>query len=227
MTLQQVEPKKIYIWVEESWRQPWANTVLYMPFKTDLLDHSGSNYSLTQTWTVSISGWFAYFNGWYLYNNTDKVLQQMPATVSVRVNLDSVSGNDEQCIVNSNRYSWGFNGWNLIRDFNQKKLRSEVLPWWSVYQSVTTSANTRYLMTLTMESWTSTFYINWASQNTSWCNVTMQTRFAIGTSNWADNDLWQYLFRWYMSDLIIEDKARTAGEVSTYFDLTKWNYWIS
>jgi hypothetical protein len=43
-----------------------------------------------------------------------------------------------------------------------------------------------------------------------------------------DGDSWttpKYM-TWYMSDLIVENKARTAEETANYYNSTKSNYWL-
>jgi hypothetical protein len=52
----------IYIYTDEFIREPGEDTVLYMPFKTDLLDHSQNNIQFTNS-NVTIENNTAYFNG--------------------------------------------------------------------------------------------------------------------------------------------------------------------
>lgn len=57
-------PSKIFVWdteiskvfvgdtqVRPSWRQPDSNTLLYLPFTDDILDHSWQNHTVTANWS--------------------------------------------------------------------------------------------------------------------------------------------------------------------------------
>ena len=62
------------------------------------------------------------------------------------------------------------------------------------------------------------WYVNWNFINT----VTMST------DQWSFQYSTQYseLQPWTYWEIIVEDKARTAQEVSDYYNQTKANYWL-
>ena len=73
--------------------------------------------------------------------------------------------------------------------------------------------------------WTNhTLYVNWqlVSSN-NYSAITSSTGIYIWwVTSWSDDP-----YQWYMSNVILESKGRTAQEISDYYNQTKWNYWIS
>jgi len=60
------------------------------------------------------------------------------------------------------------------------------------------------------------------------------TSFSYSTVTLDAFNIWNQIFNeiprhwmWYLSEIIIEDKARTAQEIAGYYNQTKWDYWIS
>ena len=120
-----------------------------------------------------------------------------------------------------------------INCFNNSELASFYDQWWSLVwfnNKYSTSDQTWYNVAITFDSNTLTMYINWTqyTQN-SWNNCDFSS--VLATSFWfARNISWTQNFRhmtWKMWDLIVESKVRTAQEIADYYDLTKWDYWIS
>jgi hypothetical protein len=65
-------------------------------------------------------------------------------------------------------------------------------------------------------------YSNWTSYlDTSFGN-NVTGNLKIGVDDW-----WGFMFSWWLSELIFENVARTAQEISDYYNNTKANYWIS
>jgi len=78
-----------------------------------------------------------------------------------------------------------------------------------------------YHILYTHDGTTQTIYLNWAPILSQQQTInTNSNAFQIGDSSQGTN------FPWYLSEMIIEDRAWSAQEVSDYFDLTKWNYWL-
>lgn len=85
------------------------------------------------------------------------------------------------------------------------------------------------LYTWTFDWTTTKGYLNWVLKNSK--NMT----YSVDSNNYSSlfsqtiqgaNDPSQS-FNWYMNDVIIENRARTAQEVLDYYNLTKSNYWVS
>lgn len=217
----------VYLHTDQSY-YPNSNTVLYMPFRTDLLDHSSNNISFTNT-NVTLSDSTAYFNGSASLINSSftTYLNSMPFTFSAWVKASS-NTNDAWVIWANKKVSWTW-GWWSIQTINNSgyKYRFEVVGWWGIYQTSAYSTWTWYLLTWVVTSSKTEFYVNWVSQWTvSWWVGTFRSEFAIWQQRWeTSTSYWKY-FTWYMSDLIIENKARTADQVVWYYNSTKSNYWL-
>ena len=63
-----------------------------------------------------------------------------------------------------------------------------------------------------------TLYINW--QQVKQVSAGSWTRLPYWAIVWANGSNWD------MSNIIFENKARTAQEVSNYYNITKWKYWL-
>ena len=241
MTLVQTEPKSIKIWstnikrvmmrpngtekqIRPTWWQPWANTYLYLPMKEDFLDKTEHN-TINNSWAViqDISG----VKCWY-FNNNRLLCNQVPLsskdiTVSVWLKTSSSSN---WWILWSNR-SWIWN-WDYLMT-STSRLIYEAIYWTLSTYDVTSSShmvsNTR--THLCYSGWR--LYINWQ-------DVTSSSPTFSNFSQWYAYSIWQQLYSnwsvawnayiWYMSEYIIENKTRTAQEVSDYYNLTKWTYWL-
>ena len=214
--------------IDQSWWQPWANTIFYLPLETDLLDHSWNNYTFTTDWTVSLVSWDVNIPVCYINNGTLSTASSSYTfwnndfTISYFVKIPS----DQ-----SSNY-WGvfwFNG----SQYGSLVLQYEKTSWyfgsasntWNASISYPNTTNT-WMYVVTIRDW-NTFksYINWTLYNSS-----SVTSFSIW--QWGSTKLWIGMWQGvkiknlYISKFILEDKARTAQEVSDYYDLTKADYWI-
>ena len=82
------------------------------------------------------------------------------------------------------------------------------------------------LVTITADSSWRTMYMNWTQVSTWSSTITfISTVLCIGGGSWTSSV--DNFFNGYMSDVIIENKVRTAQEISDYYNATKSNYWIS
>ena len=224
----------------DSWWTPWANTVAYYPLTsiTTVNDMSGNNRNLTNS---NVSFWTQFgvdcaYISWnadsyhsvtkYLYWN----ITWLPTWSSARTysfwiyndNASVPSAADDvyifQWITSTNRMvfvnwwwvdsssglaisqrwsSWYF--WASIRKqrcYNVITYEGARFEWYVKWVS-------RWTWTYTINTWSNKFSIFWASENPAW-----------------------NAFNWWMSRLILEDRARTAGEVAAYYYQTKSNYWL-
>lgn len=226
--------KRVLIWQNGQEKQvrpagwhPWANTIAYYPLTSTstVNDLSWNNYNLTQSWTITYwtNVWVdcAYFNWGYL-SATIAWLPQWGTdrTASVYVYITKT-----QCWIlswwaNSTynkfcRYYWGFNSnWLAATSYQWTDLNSStyISGWW-------------HHIVLLVRSWVRELYIDWVQ------NTTLNKSSTTNTS-WTNFEMWRldyasdFMFQSYMSNVIIENKARTAQEISDYYNLTKWNYWL-
>lgn len=203
-------------------RQPWANTVAYYPLSTDFNDASGNGYDLTvSNASISTAGWVAcaYYNGGRAYNSSAPVwtARTMSAWVyNITTSWDPVVIGTW---ANQSSYQWMFlalsNGNVQISDFYAAGVNGGTL-----------SANTWHNIVAVNDNSSMKIYIDGALMNSTSHN---QTDSSIWVSVWGKPFVNQYNndCTGYVSEAIIEWVAWTDQEVSDYYDLTKWNYWIS
>lgn len=203
---------------------PWANTILYMPFETDLLDHSGNNISFTNT-NVTLVNQTAYFNGSakLVNSNFTSYLSAVPFTLSFWIKQPSIV-NDGWLIVSNKKVSGSWYWWDLQNI--SWKIRVESVWWGTNIFSNTLSTNTWYLVTVVFSSSNKYLYMN-GSLLTSWTSTinSFRDEFRIWVND-ADSWMTPVYINGYMSDLIMEKVAWTQQQVTDYYNLVKSNYWL-
>lgn len=227
------EHKVKNIYLGEPWWSPGENTVLYMPFNNDLLDHSNNNIQFTNTNTV-LENNTAYFNGSANLINSSftTYLNQAPFTCSVRVK--SKTFNDGWWIVSATKWSYSTrNWWNIAQIYNNwNKYRAEMTAWWS-------SATRQIFTLMNLNEWDLLTYVKTTTELKFYKNAVLvdsqsantgnfQNEFSIWQWRWntSNTSEWKY-FNWWMSELILESKGRTAEEIENYYNQIKSNYGIS
>lgn len=204
------------------WRQPWANTVLYVPMKDDLSDHSNNHFTLTNTGVSLVSNqadidvW--YFDGSsYLSWANDALFNFGDMHISTWINFNTTDGG--QFIFA------GISIWDIF--FGEQLWEVWI---WRNRVAWDNWPNAAYI---SLNNW---HYISLDRTGTSitisvdLVNIISGTNNKTYTPSWwyriGDDGYWNYV-RWYMSDLIIENKWWTAQELSDYFNQTKSLYGIS
>lgn len=203
------------------WWQPWANTVAYYPLTNDFNDYSwnGNNltgYNSATIWTLSgVTCLDLTPNSSYI----SWTVSNIPQGNQARTNMFWVKWNN---IWNYPVYWYGSASsgrWDTV--FSNNNIS------WSqyggtVYSDVYEDISNRIHIAITISSSVAKMYVNgtlvsqWTlTINTNW------TVLYLGKNAW-DN---AYLV-WYLSRFIVEDKARTAQEIVSYYSLTKWDYWL-
>lgn len=215
--------KEVFVWttkVRPTWWKPWANTIAYYKLEEDLNDYSWNNRNL--------SVW----GGTFSYSTLTSGKKYCVVNTSTYTNTLTIP-------FNKNAYT--FSVWfNINAKSSSRAILTEVVAWsdyrprvqtiwWDV--SALTSLDSTwvswvswqwYYATVTYENWTAKCYINgslvwtktFSGSATSWT-------FYINPSNAY------YRAGWGITELIIENKTRSAQDVADYFDQTKANYWIS
>ena len=208
---------------EPKWK-PWANTLAYYPLTstTTVNDESGNGYNLTNRWSVTFGIYdgidCAYINYWsknalYSQNNIWKtIVWTQNFTYSVWAKFNVVQNNWIIVINNDNTIED-----RAVGILNNKLAAYIYRSWTHFAYWDTPTTNTRYYITLTY-NWTDLkIYQNWVE------------KWSVSTGGATDvvNILWigQWT-NWYVSNVIVEDKARTATEISDYYNKTKSNYWL-
>ena len=211
--------------VESKWK-PWANTYIYYPLTSDLVDVMWNWNTGTMTWTCTFDSSTGIHITWRSWNY--------------------VTGMSNG-INNRNLFTW--NVWAKKEDNNSWSY----LLWYSTNLVSTQCLNlSQRDSTLYMDVafswywaalwWTMAFDTNWhnrcivVSSNTEkvyldW--VLIATNSCWTTNNVSELQLWWWgtywsgrSANWYIKDYIVETVARTAQEVVNYYNQTKANYWL-
>lgn len=202
---------------EWPWK-PWANTMLYLPMKTNFDDATWNNI-MTNSWaTITTLNWVSC---WYFYNSTltcsASPLATNNKTISIWLNITTLSSN---WVIWSNHS--GAASWDYIRFSSGEWILGSTY-WWSAWDTKTTTLppeNTWFH--LVWSGWN--FYLNWTDVTTTQWTVAAYTQ-GYPYTIWRQNN-WGNTYYWYMSELIVEDKIRTAQEIANYYNQTKSNYWL-
>jgi len=210
--------KEVFVWttkVRPSGWTPWANTLLYMPMTKDFKDKTGNN-TITNSWATitTVDG----IKCWYFNSNrltcSNTPLSTTNQTISVWLKTSSSSG---WWIIWSNHS--GIYSWDLLIVNTSKIYWVYMDPSWKdIYASSWATSNTWINVIV---SWKK-IYLNWidvTSNTQTWTSITTWYAYTI----WQQNS-WALSYIWYMSELILENKARTAQEISDYYNSTKSNY---
>jgi hypothetical protein len=214
---------------------PWVNTLAYYPLETDTKDYSWNNRNLTNSW-ITFDGGVWVFNGnaiWY-YTNNSLWNNLNNFTYSVYVNPSSITSWTFGGNVNINRViSIIQYGTIPTYDKTLSLCNSSQAQWYNYYnwlkEVYTTwiSINTWCYLTYTWDGNTIKIYKNWVLWQSlaCWWSYTWYTQATLCVWN---NTNTQQIQKYYgkISNVIIENKARTAQEVQDYYNQTKSNYWL-
>lgn len=224
----------MYIWQQKirpkGWK-PWVNTIAYYPLdSTNTVDDlSWNNLTLTGWWTYQFwtYGWVdccSISNGYFTANHSwswDITIlawcnqQWQPANDTGVIAMTYDTGHPVSQIwynKESNRPNYDPDGW--IYGYAER---------WGLDYTTNyhNSTNQWYLVACTRDWSSINLYINWVLEKT----------WTISSWTWAYSQLGVSRdirsMVWYVSNVIFEDKIRTAQEISDYYNQTKWNYWIS
>lgn len=218
----------IYMWRE--WWTPWANTVAYYPLNWDLNDYSGNNKNLTWT-SITFTSWWPWqvwvFNGStstaYCQDDAFDFYWTAPFTLSIWIKPNVIPSH--------NIVIWTEQNSN-VHDKEIELLSNWVIQFqmWNGTEFTATSPNN----TLSLWAWQNLIasyngsvmklYKNWvemASYNWGSSYNNNPTRLVLSRIAWV----WT-AFDWQMSNAIVENVWWAAQEVSDYYNLTKWDYWV-
>ena len=212
------------------WRQPWANTIAYYPLTstTTVNDMSWNSKTLTNYSSVSFGtqGWVdcATFNGSNYLEISSQTLNLTEFTMSCWVRWTNANTRGFLWI-------WKFNTpyqcMAMLKETGGLDIDKMMISPYAdaAYSSSATVSNTWYNVIGIYTNGKYTTYLNsqeWGSRsyniNISWNSNVLRVWYA------ATGEPKMY---WQLSNVIFEDKARTAQEISDYYDQTKSLYGIS
>jgi hypothetical protein len=212
----------------QGWWEPWANTIAYYPLNWDVLDYSGNSRNMSAR-TGSISYWT--LTSWDKYWIFDW------NTIVTTANMTSV--NEGTLIMWLYYNNWASDWVPFVMNFDQNgsdtyryfPLYDDWQGRYCLYFSGWPVATAPwywqwFMFTIVQSWWTLTYYKDGAYVNDYSSSGFVNLSW---TNQWC---IW-WLARWtqyynkmngYVSNIIIEDKVRTAQEISKYYDQTKANY---
>jgi hypothetical protein len=224
-TEQKIRPNK---------REPTANTVLYLPLETDFLDYSTNEIAITNLGSVTLVNtgtWasipVAQFNSSSMELTFTNPLDVNDAwTMSFWVNITSQNTNGQLMTAGSWSYHRLFQIWYID---NPSRWLTVSNYWEDVdVGSYVGRDGTRHLVTVTS---------SWVSWSTATINVYVDASLVKSWTNYGWNlqsstfMIWNYnqevSLDGYLSKVIIEDVERASADITDYYNLTKWDYWIS
>lgn len=219
----------VYIYTEYHW-EPWENTIAYFPLTstTTVNDMSGNNHNLTNQnvtfWTYQwVNCW--YFNArwsstWYCWLVNSSFYPRVSSSLPLTVNV------------------WFYASWNTT--YNNPRIAepimwakdywNKIIAWWYNNGNINWApfniwewTNVCFILT---DSNHYTVYKNWVQQYADVYTASLVSSSRYFTM-WTRSDNWtQYWDKWdwWISNFILENKARTAQEVLEYYNLTKSTY---
>lgn len=219
------------------WSNVTPNTLLYIPMKTDLLDHSNYNRSITNNW-VSVSWWIWVFN-WSSNLNawTDertKFQKLANWTISVWFKITAWQWSWQNAYViwkarmhpntqsNIIYWIWYQSDWKLVAWVFPWNSRSPApVPYWSTIQL---SLNTWYNIVLTKSWTTKKVYINWSIVATQTLQDTTSTDnppLTIWSATYYNSNSY---ITWNISRVIMEEITWNDTDISKDYMKMKNNY---
>lgn len=216
---------------------PWSNTIAYYPLNWDVNDYSGNNRNLTAynvTYDTLTNGeQVAYFN----WSNAYAILTGLSLRISKwtqNVWIKKSRNNSGECFTQvwaTGTNDWGWRTYTYTTStwaiWHNLYYNSSIFQWYNN----TWIANWTWMNVVTVVSNTwNKFYVNWQQVTLTYSKWNTSTWFWTRTFNtlvlsrhpWASADRCQ----WDISRWIIEDRAWTDAEILSYYNLTKWNYWL-
>ena len=213
---------------DQSWWQPWVNTIAYYPFSTDFSDQSWNWYDLTwyNSATIWTLNWLSCLDLTASQSYLWTTVSWIPQWWQARTEMFWVKWS---ALWNYPTHQYGrasFNEWSTIWTNNSNpnwilwsNYWDNILWTWPISVSVW-----HHVAVVINGSWSAgqVMYVD----GVAWpdASLTINTQ---GTTLYIGKNRDNNYLNWYMSNFIIEDKARTAQEISDYFNQTKWDYWIS
>lgn len=250
MTLIQTEPKKIYIRVDEQWWQPWANTIAYWKLNWNYNDEMGNfNGTSSHSW----NGWATLPGSSDQYLTVNMTWSWDRYAYKISNNLWSAIGSTQNDLTFNrwryfnSQYSWtsNFEMCHIVWSGSYRVIRAWY--WWEfnswngwVYLGTwnggynygwyitTISTSTWHNMIFTYNKTTrvKSYYVDGTLIGTTTSSLDYSTSTGQNKANifWCN---WSSSLVWWWSNFIIESTARTATEVSNYYNATKSLYWIN
>lgn len=215
----------VYLYSDE-WL-PWENTYLYYPLISNANDLSWNSRNGTISWTANWNNGAVFNADWRI-----KSVDVFPSSFTVSVWVKKGTGSASEQVLWAkrtksgatidNRCRWGlvFDASNTLKCFVPK----------SDYSSQTRES----LWSIDTTNWHNIVYTYENSTRKVYVDTVLKWNYSRLFN--ASTNFWLWIWWWYdgtnnmvwtEKDFIIESVARTADEISNYYNTLKSNYWIS
>lgn len=210
------------------WWQPWANTIAYYPLETN------GNEASWKSWLDITTTWITFSNNVAVLNWNQRATVPSIAWYKTICFWFKKTNNYNWMVLSKWDTSWyiqlrtnGFSAWwSWWWSFN-----NDYTAWWS------TPSNVWRLCVITQtaasnswaSSWSMKFYLSdfwWVSWVRQYDTTNHYLNWSVTRIGWSGSTSAPYALIWEMSKLIFESAERTADEITAYYNLTKWNYWL-
>ena len=218
---------------KKKWKwKPWANTILYLPLESDVVDESGKGRttSATSVTFTTVGGiqsahvwttwWISVWPSWFIdYSLTEGTISCLVNQSSISWNSVitefAVSGKCKTSIWGSLSWAWKFLfGWE--REFSAPTTHS-TWTWYNVIVTFNKTTAIMYVNGISVATKSQTVTNAWGTWSSSWGQYVLCSR------DWPN--AWQSL-NWNAREIIFEDKIWTAQEVANYYAQIKGKLWI-
>ena len=204
---------------EPKWR-PWANTMIYYKFDWNLNDSSWNNRNWTAWWTITYWTNYVDLTNWYIILPNSPTTYENERTFCMWFKINKSSGAWFLLDISSSNGMIIRLEVNSSNNFNCHSDMPSYQP-----QELSSRDTNRHLYTVTFNSSNINYYLDgtlkWSKnpRNSSYTFLSWRIWTVHNGSyvNWLQQYVWVY---------ILENKARTAQEISEYYNQTKWNYWL-
>lgn len=245
--------KRVLIW--QNWvenqvrpsvykREPTANTLLYLPLKSDIVDQSwqSTTRTFTTSWTSFTTVWWVQSlnvaSTWWIkltapYPLQDNDKRTNPITVSMLIYVTSQSQSSRRTLFDIAATNWNRQWIALYENTSNIRMQSS---WWdTVYATLTAPiiANQWMNIVYTITSSSTKLYVNWELK-ASW---DWNPQWPWGNRPYSrDNTQWIFCTRdvnnygswlnWNARELIMEEVEWSADDVSNYYNRIKAKLWF-
>lgn len=202
--------------------QPWANTVAYYPLN--------STYNFTdQSWN------------WYDLTVSDAVITTLNGISCASYTWGRAYNSSAPVGTQRTQSAWIYNPWSswvivgtwedqesfyaIMLYLNSSRISvSDFHQWWAEWTIPTQNAWHHVLTTA--DNSALKVYMDW-TLIASWTHDRTDSSTWISAWGKPFANAFPDVYTGYLSNVIVENVVRTDQEVADYYDLTKWDYWIS
>lgn len=223
--------KAVYLWTTKIRPSSYSSyTLAYYKLETDFNDYSWNSFNSTWQTNVTITTLngvkCAYLNQWRIALPAFTNFSWIDFTYLLWTNISTSQSKPHSFI--STWASWTDKLLNVRTNDNTTWLNY----WWywdDLSVSYTITRNVWHLLAVTYNKTSKYWVIYWdgaAVWNKTFSNpnVTANTIYLWVNAEVPNNT--QYMFQWYMSNALIENKVWGAEEILAYYNATKSKYWL-